>query len=293
MNELMQAADGKIEQQPPPTEEERLAIEKKCMALLARRAARYSMGDSTSLPEDTALRLLRSLRYVVGQCGLSPTALAAADWNTLYEQGLACLHTKLDQGRKLYLAAHATLPDVGNRSLKETMDEIADFFRRYDVRYFAAEIPCDIDYQLCCPVPEELCGIDYIILYLRRILIENDFLHRFSSQALIAFLEREMPEYRELILNLYEPVAAMAVGLTLAREPVEGLMLTQEGRQQIAQQFLQLQKAEADTELTKAAWALAGHLAITLPQGREYLISAARELRPRIMAALNRREAFS
>lgn len=292
-NELEQTSRRGIEQQTPPTEEERLAIEQKCMALLAKRAARYTMGDSTSLPEDTALRLLRSLRYVVGQCGLSPTALAAADWNTLYEQGIARLQEKLEQGKKLFLAAHASLPPIENRSLRETVDSIGLFFRRYDVRYFASEIPCEIDYQLCRPVSEELSGVDYIILYLRRILIENDFLRRFAPDVLTGFFQREAPDYKELILNLYEPAAAMAVGLTLAGEPAEKLVLTDAGRGRIAQRFSCLQRAEADAELKTAADTLAGHLGITLPEGKEYLEYALGGLRARIMAALGRREMLS
>jgi hypothetical protein len=73
-------------------------------------------------------------------------------------------------------------------------------------------VPCDIDYQLCRPVPEDLLGVEYVNEYLRRVVLENDFLRRFPKEPVIKLLENYCPDYRGLLINLYEPVATNALG---------------------------------------------------------------------------------
>lgn len=290
MKNKMIPSGGALPESTAFSPEEQQVCEAKCLALLARRVGRYLAGDATSLPEHTAAALLRSLRYVVGQCGLSPHALAEADWNRLFEEGITRLQQKVEEGKRLYLLTLEHLPPIENQSLQETMASIADFWKQYDLRYFAAEIPCDIDYQLACPVPEATHGVDYILEYLRRIAVESDFLGRFSRERLAAFLSRQLPDYRELILNLYEPVASQAIGLTLAGEPVAGLCLSESGRGKIAAQFSLFRREEATERLTGAAAALSRQLGITAPEAKEYLSTVAQELSPRLLAALGRRK---
>ena len=269
-----------------PAEEDALLAKR--WALLSKRAQRYLLGDGTSLPESAAEALLRSMDYVVGQCNLSPRALVTADWDTLFPEGQERLRKKLERGKVLYLAAQNTLPAVENRSLRETLQSIGGFWRRYNPLYFAAEIPCDIDYQLCHPVPETLLGADYVDEYLRRILIENSFLGRFEGPCLSAFLQRSSPDYRELILNLYEPTAAEAIGLVLAEEKVQTLSLSNAGKRKIADEFLQLRHEEALAALRCAAVQLSSVLGMQKGEETGYLSHCAEELYPRIAAALGR-----
>lgn len=50
---------------------------------------------------------------------------------------------------------------------------MAQFFKRYDLWFFAHDIPCAIDYILDAPISEDLQGIDYIIAYLKALIAEG------------------------------------------------------------------------------------------------------------------------
>ena len=115
----------------------RAQLEAQLLSLLAWQARLFTAGDSTSLPEETARSLLESVEY----------------------------------GKRLWLAACERLPPVENRSMQDTLRGIGTFFRRYDVRFFAHEIPCDIDYQLAIPVEPEQKGVDYVNRYLERLTL--------------------------------------------------------------------------------------------------------------------------
>lgn len=274
----------KMAQLPP---EEQAMLEEKLYRLLAKRAHRFSLGENTSLPEETAEEMLRSIRYVLMQQNPTPLALANGNLDTIWNEGIACIEQKKKQAERLIAMAVETFPPLENRSLRETLQSISVFPKKYDYRYFAHQAPCDIDYQLCRPVPETLLGVDYINTYLRRIIIENDFLRRFSSEKLQEFFRRTNPEYEELILNLYEPVAAEAIGSILAGEPGEMLFLSPEGRQHIAEKFRLCHREEMRSALAEAAAHLARQLGLS-PTAAEYLHGAALDLSPRILAALHR-----
>ena len=94
------------------------------------------------------------------------------------------------QGRscagELWREVVATMPPIPSIALHDTIAAIGDFPRSYDFRSMAHEIPVMFDYPLCHPVPETLLGVDYINEYLRRLLIEADFLDRFDARGVQA-----------------------------------------------------------------------------------------------------------
>ena len=89
----------------------------------------------------------------------------------------------------------------------DTLKSIGRSFDLYDPVLSAHVVPCDIDYQLALPVPDSLLGIDYVHEYLQRLSIENSLLVRIEPEALASLLDSWMPDWRDLVANLYEPVA--------------------------------------------------------------------------------------
>ena len=128
----------------------------------------------------------------------------------------AALEKRTAQARRLWQAACTARPRIENRSLTDTLAGIGAFWRRYDRRFFAHEVPGDIDYQLCLPAPERLLGADYLISRLSRLLAESRFLSCFDQRAVVRVLEGSCPDYRGLHINLFEPVAVNALGRTLS-----------------------------------------------------------------------------
>lgn len=175
--------------------------------------------------------------------------------------------------------AAAPLPE--NRSLHDTLRSIGKGFRRYDTRFFPQRFPCDVDYQLALPVPEDLLGIDYVNRYLTHLTAESFLLLALPRQEVRAALERSCPDWRGLLINLYAPAAANALartvlggeGLALADDEIEALRVRWEHRS----------PAQLKEELCAAADALAERLA--LPRGAgAYLREYAHEVAVRTAA---------
>ena len=134
-----------------------LAVQVRLWELLAKQTARYTMGDSSSIPIELANELLSSICFTLGVDLSNPDTLKSLlndDLEELFKIGLSSIKQKIDIGKQLWEEAWFSIPAIENISLRDTLNGIGNFFKRYDYRYFAHTIPCDIDYQLCNPVPD-------------------------------------------------------------------------------------------------------------------------------------------
>jgi hypothetical protein len=136
------------------------------------------MGEGTSLPAHTAVDLLRSVCFVLGtdpEGGSIPDRLMHVDLEDEYRRRLSDVECKVEAAVQLWCDVAAATPPIRSIALRDSLAAIGDFFKLYDHRSMAHDIPCMIDYPLCHPVDESLLGIDYISEYLRRLKIETDF----------------------------------------------------------------------------------------------------------------------
>ena len=148
------------------------------LRLLAHRTERYTMGESSSVTVEKASELLKSIFYTLDLgCRTQGKNFYAlpddADLNTLLLIGQAEIENRMKTGKEMLEQALMLLGQVEDVQLRETLSEIGQFFRRYDVAYFAHDIPCAIDYILENPISEELQGIDYINAYLTELIAEG------------------------------------------------------------------------------------------------------------------------
>ena len=224
------------------------------------------MGDSTSVPVETAQELLTSLCFTLSEylkeSGESQKLLVTGELDKLFELGIKAIESKIETGRRLFKAACLGAPGIENISLRDTLRGIGDFFRRYDCRFFAHRIPCGIDYQLCHPVSESVQGIEYINEYLRRLIIENSILNRFDGRLTIRLLKGYCPDYIGLLINLCEPVITNAVGLTLIGKDPLPLDIADADRSPLAALFEPLTETKARAVLAEAARRLCRRLEI-------------------------------
>ena len=209
--------------------------------VLAKQVALYTMGESSSLPEYDAHRLLASACFVLGVDPDDPCsdaalvqALATEGPEAVFERAVAQVEREAARTEALWKDACLSAPLLESIALKDTLESLRGFRARYVPRFFAHEVPADIDYPLAQPVPESLQGVDYVNAYLERLLMENRFLQRFDVGRCRRLLRAVHPQYGELILNLFEPVAANAVGCALAGCDVRGLQLDEAGYVRIA-----------------------------------------------------------
>ena len=271
------------------TARERQRLEAQLYRLLAQQVRAYTGGDSSSVPVEIAEALLQSALYCMGVCAGGDPAqgrrLLERGVDNAYAAGVQRLELKLAFGRTLWQRACDRLPPVENQSMLDTLASIGTFWKKYDCRYFAHEIPCDIDYQLALPVPEALCGVDYVNHYLDQLLAENDFLRHFSAEALIPVLNRHCPDYRGLLINLFEPVATNALGRTLLQLDPLPLSICPADCERLRALLDPLPLPELRQRLQDAALALVEQLSIRRERTAATLRDFAPQLAPRIASA--------
>lgn len=241
---------------------------------LARRVALYAGTDHSSVPKELAEELFTSAAFTLEQGANAP----GGSLEEQFEAGLAVTGQKLEYGARLLEAVRDSLPQVENFSLRDTLKSIGTFRRRYDYRFFAHQIPCDIDYQLCHPVLETIQGVDYVNQYLGQLYVEHQFLNRFDPQRVIRLLCAYCKDYRGLLINLYEPVAINALGLALVGGDVAGLDVSAAQRVEIGKAL----EREGEAHLSAAAERLCRLLELSAPADLRYLRSLAAALMSRV-----------
>ncbi len=275
-----------IPQEAAFTREEENIIKARLFVLLSKQVQLRTQGDHSSLREEDAAELLDSLqftlRYQLYLQGLPMHALLTADLNTLLGQGQAALQACMDNARTLHRQALRTVKTFDSRSLRDTLASIGQFFQAYNLRLYAQQIPAYIDYQLCQPVGEGLRGVLYIQAYLARLLTENRFVSCFPAEHVSALLHRASPDYRDLLVNLYDPVSANALGLMLIKRDPATLRITAEQAMEIYRQMIALSPADAHARLRETADAVCDALELTDTDSAAYLRQVAETLYPRI-----------
>ena len=282
MNELMQS--------PVLSGEDAQALTLRLVDLLAWQTRKYTKGESTSVTIETAQELLSSLRYtlavVTEETGMPYKRLLTEELPPLIRQGQAILQARLEQTKRLYAAVCQTAPDIRNGYYADTLRGIDDYFKRYDLYFFAHLKPPCIDYPLLIAADESLQGLDFTEQYLKRVLTENLFLRRFDGSAVRELLSAVDGDIEEAYLNLCEQPLINAMGLALLGRDARRLHIGDTEREEITT-LLQGKTQEQRRRLLRGAvLELCGALHITDEWSRGYLTMFADSLLPRLDMAL-------
>ena len=176
--------------------------------LIAHVSGLYCMGSSSSVSAQEARSLATSVAYVLGIADATPEqaarVLCAGDAIAAWQEGLGALDARMDDALEVWRTIVATMPTLHNVALRDTLASLGDLRRRYDTRFAAHVVPCDIDYPLSRPTDTDLMGLDYVEAWLCQLLAETRWLARFNVGSMVAVLERACPDYRGLHVNLYD-----------------------------------------------------------------------------------------
>ena len=266
-------------------------VERACSLATERLRRRWFVGESpwgadgaacdtrevafgSSLPAWEVVERLASVEYVLDEdCGLAAQ----------FDRGVERIRHKAEQARALWGQVRASVPRPTSRSMLDTLKSIGRSFDLYDPVLSAHVVPCDIDYQLALPVPDSLLGIDYVHEYLRRLSIENSLLVRIEPGALTSLLDSWMPDWRDLVANLYEPVAYALLKSTLMANAAEVVRPDGSSRQDGIDLAASVSNARPNARFSRAsifqaAADVADRLALDV-DARSYLFDFARENR--------------
>ncbi|MGN0659031.1 MAG: DUF6179 domain-containing protein [Emergencia sp.] len=189
------------------------------MELVRRLTQRYTAGESTSVPEETALQLAEAVIFILGRQGWEQEALFSTKevrLEAVYEEGKGQILAEVRQAQSLYSGIMENFTSCGNLALEDTMQKgMPQFFLRYDAEFAPQDHLLTLDYPILEHL-EHLQGIDRIIAYLRCIRLEQDFLHLLPERDLIQILRQWNPSFRTHIFNLPQIVLSKTAACLLA-----------------------------------------------------------------------------
>ncbi len=200
--------------------------------LLTDSVERYNRGNSSSIRVEAAQAIMESNLYTINLClkSCSPDEalirLKTQSPEELLKEGRRILNLKFKTAVHLYDLVIKTKTQTSNYTYNATLDPgIKGFYSLYKPEFEAHDTPASIDYQLLIPVSEELSGVEYIINYLHRLYMENQFCLRFNPSVIHEVLSGYSIGYKDLLINLCGQLLPNALACVLLEKPVLPLRL--------------------------------------------------------------------
>ena len=261
--------------------------------LLKMQAGKYNGIDSTSITIEKAQDILESMLYTIGvaiENGAAKEEILNGSLSLLLDRGRVILKGKQKSVKVEWKLLCRELPRIPNVYFLSTMENLGLFFDSYDIYFAAHHTSESIDYWPLCPIPETVKGISYIEEYIHRIQIENDYLNCFEREDVISLCEKYVPDYREALFNLCEPVLTNAIGLSLIGKEVQGLHISAAQREDIYQMLIGRTEKEICDMIKESVLSACRQIGMTAENETDYLIGAATGLGARIREALKHRD---
>lgn len=252
-------------------------------SLLSAQCKSFTGGQSSSLSVETVEALLSSICFSLSCFAnkYGQNALLEIPPEKALEGARDILKKRIQLCKTLYLTLLRLPFQPDNVSYRDTVNGMENFFKKYDYYFFADQIPCDIDYQLCLPVSENLWGVEYLTEYIKRLICEGRFCGAFQRYEITALLANFGSRNHELLINVFTPVLSNALGRVLLGNDISTLEVTPNGIEKLFSMFAGLKYEEALPIVDKASKLLCSRVGFS-GYNAEYVNESARTLIPRI-----------
>lgn len=252
-------------------------------SLLSAQCKSFTGGQSSSLSVETVEALLSSICFSLSCFAnkYGQNALLEIPPEKALEGARDILKKRIQLCKTLYLTLLRLPFQPDNVSYRDTVNGMENFFKKYDYYFFADQIPCDIDYQLCLPVSENLWGVEYLTEYIKRLICEGRFCGAFQRYEITALLANFGSRNDELLINVFTPVLSNALGRVLLGNDISTLEVTPDGIEKLFSMFAGLKYEEALPIVDKASKLLCSRVGFS-GYNAEYVTESARTLIPRI-----------
>lgn len=252
-------------------------------SLLSAQCKSFTGGQSSSLSVETVEALLSSICFSLSCFAnkYGQNALLKIPPEKALEGARDILKKRIQLCKTLYLTLLRLPFQPDNVSYRDTVNGMENFFKKYDYYFFADQIPCDIDYQLCLPVSENLWGVDFLTEYIKRLICEGRFCGAFQRYEITALLANFGSRNDELLINVFTPVLSNALGRVLLGNDISTLEVTPDGIEKLFSMFAGLKYEEALPIVDKASKLLCSRVGFS-GYNAEYVTESARTLIPRI-----------
>ena len=252
-------------------------------SLLSAQCKSFTGGQSSSLSVETVEALLSSICFSLSCFAnkYGQNALLKIPPEKALEGARDILKKRIQLCKTLYLTLLRLPFQPDNVSYRDTVNGMENFFKKYDYYFFADQIPCDIDYQLCLPVSESLWGVEFLTEYIKRLICEGRFCGAFQRYEITALLANFGSRNHELLINVFTPVLSNALGRVLLGNDISTLEVTPDGIEKLFSMFAGLKYEEALPIVDKASKLLCSRVGFS-GYNAEYVTESARTLIPRI-----------
>ena len=272
------------------TGENQQRLADKLYKLLEWQVKKYNGIDSTSISVSMAQELLDSLVYTLhiaaDNQAVSDEELINSDLREFVCNGQIILENEFDTARQIHNRICLTAPDIKNIYFIETIKNIGVFFKKYDIHFFAHQIPCSIDYPLLTPISEDINGLSYIQEYLKRLDTENYFINQFDKASVHCLLKKSTPDFSDTFINMCGVVLTNAVGRQLINKDILQLNISAHERQELSLMLKYKTKDDCRKAMIDAIKNICGKLNIDNADSIEYFTTAVGELSARVDSAL-------
>ena len=252
-------------------------------SLLSAQCKSFTGGQSSSLSVETVEALLSSICFSLSCFAnkYGQNALLKIPPEKALEGARDILKKRIQLCKTLYLTLLRLPFQPDNVSYRDTVNGMENFFKKYDYYFFADQVPCDIDYQLCLPVNENLWGVEFLTEYIKRLICEGRFCGAFQRYEITALLANFGSRNDELLINVFTPVLSNALGRVLLGNDISTLEVTPDGIEKLFSMFAGLKYEEALPIVDKASKLLCSRVGFS-GYNAEYVTESARTLIPRI-----------
>ena len=181
--------------------------------VLAEQIGRYTAGNSSSVPTETAENILQSILYcITAYLQVVPDAeivLRHTPPRILFQEGQRFLSSEVEKARLIWVDVKKTRIPTDLYVYNATLDKgIKGFFSTYDLKFAAHEngALCGFpDYPLFCD-DRDLGGILYMKRYLEQMKRENVWCAQFGKNKIRSILLvhglKHHLDYREMVANI-------------------------------------------------------------------------------------------
>lgn len=276
------------------TNEELEAVQMQTMQLLSKQIVSFTSGDSSSVRMETAQSIMLSIFYGIGiflksapDVDESIKLIKQKPICELYKSGRLLIDSQMKNARELFAAVKQSRIDTEHKAYNDTLDTgIEPFFSSYNADFAAHDVSgASIDYPLSND-KMNLVGVEYMLSYLQKLLYENQFCQKFSSERIHSLLWGYDKNYEDLLINIYEQVLMNALGCILNNKSALLLDVDPQDRQYLQQSLMRLAKDEIEILFINTAPKLFEQLDITDKELQQYIFLTIQNVSARIKNAL-------
>ncbi len=253
------------------------------LRLLQERIDKFTKGDSSSIPMETAGILLRSILYTAA---LAQNVGDDKTPEALYREGRDILSRQLKKAWRLSYLVKSTMLQVDAPCYREAVTfGIPGFFKAYDMDFAAQETPGDFDYPVS--IASAQTGVAWMLHFLETLYWENVFCSRFPPREVEGTLRAHGIWGVAIPVNVFEPVFAAALsGCLLGKRQRSSLAVHAQDNQRLLRLLSPLQPEAVLLCVREACDKLMEDMQVKSDAFRALLISQAYALATRLIPAL-------